>query len=852
MDDYIVIQGAREHNLKNVSLSIPKRKLVVLTGLSGSGKSSLAMETLQKECQRQYMESMGMVTDFISKPKVDSITGLSPSISVGQQTTHRSPRSTVGTVTEIYTYLRVLFAKLGERPCPRCGETVVPSFGDSAVYPIAETEESEDEVRPDAEEAVCRACAARLPRLRMAHFSFNKPEGACPSCTGLGVATTVDIAAILDEDRSVADGGVTHWDRLSAEYYPDVLKAAALHYGFAFDLHVPIRQLGEVQRDLLLHGVGSELFSRHFPGKKPPKSVGAGKFEGVVTQLWRRYRENGGDHAYPKKIAQAFVRRSCPDCAGTRLRPESRAVTIRGVSIADVSGWSLERLLDWLERLPRELDRESIRVWEPVFHDLAERIRRPIDVGLNYLTLNREANTLSGGEAQRLRLSSLLGSGLTGVLYVLDEPTAGLHPRDTRKLIGVLRKLVELGNTVLVIEHDVDVMRAADHLIDIGPGSGSAGGTVVASGTAERIMSVPDSVTGQTLREAEKPIGFRPRRPGNGNALTVRGATAHNLKSVTVSFPLGTLIALTGVSGSGKSTLLFDIVEKAAGIRFGRSREEAGPHAGIDGFEHIDKAIAVDQSPIGRLSRSNVATYTDLFTPIRNVFAALPEAASRKLTSRHFSFNVPGGRCEKCQGMGTLQLDMHFLPDVEVLCPVCRGRRFSDSVLAVTYKGFSISDILDMTVEECVPVFEGMDIADKLTLLSETGLGYLRLGQPSTTLSGGEAGRVKLARELGKPGKGHTLYLLDEPTTGLHPRDVSRLRLLLDRLVDAGNTVIVIEHNPELIAYADWIADFGPEGGEAGGSIVAQGTPEQVAMEERSHTGRYLKSMLGLQPSGSS
>lgn len=845
VDEYIEIEGAREHNLKNISLRIPKRKLVVLTGLSGSGKSSLAMDTLQKECQRQYMESMGMVTDFISKPRVDSIRGLSPSISVSQHVTNRNPRSTVGTVTEIYTYLRVLYAKLGVRVCPACGQSIHPVFEDSPAVSEEVLEPSEDVIE-EPKHVPCPHCHASIPKLTMAHFSFNKPEGTCATCTGIGIVTDIAVDRLLQEDRSILEGGVTLWDGWVREYYADVLLAASKHYGFPYEPHLPIRDYGAIARDMLLYGAASERFQRHFPGVKPPKTVGKGNFEGLITHLLRKYREHDGDpeESGSKKWDPYFMKQTCPDCQGSRLGREGRLVTIRDTTIIEAASYTLLPLYAWLKQLKQELPGESLAVWEPIFNGLADRIQRLIDVGLEYLSLDRKASTLSGGEAQRLRLASLLGSGLTGVLYVLDEPTAGLHPRDTHKLIRVLKRLRDLGNTVLVIEHDTGVMKAADHLIEIGPGSGKEGGTVVGTGTLEQLKAIPESATGRYLREADIAGPPVTRRAGSGSKLTIEQASAHNLKQLTVSFPLGCLITVTGVSGSGKSTLLFDILEPAAKSHLRLSGNMPGQYERITGLELIDKVIAVDQAPVGKISRSNIATYTDLFTPIRSLFAELPEARKQRLSPKHFSFNTPGGRCEKCRGMGTLQLDMHFLPDVEVRCPVCLGKRFKENVLAVQYKGFNISDILNLTVLENAALFEEPVIADMLNLLGEVGLGYLQLGQPTTTLSGGEAQRIKLAKELGKKARGHTLYLLDEPTTGLHPSDVRHLCRLLNRLVDAGNTVMVIEHHLDLIAASDWIADFGPEGGDAGGKLVAHGTPEDVAAVQASYTGRYLAEHL--------
>ncbi|XOK58361.1 excinuclease ABC subunit UvrA [Paenibacillus elgii] len=835
MKEAILIQGARENNLKNISLTIPRNRLVVLTGPSGSGKSTLAMDTLQKECQRQYMESMGMVTDSISKPKVDSIAGLSPSISVGQHVTNRNPRSTVGTVTDIYTYLRLLYAKLGERPCPSCGATVPPSFEEAGGL------SEEDEASGQPQYVRCPNCSAELPRLTMGHFSFNKPEGACGTCDGLGSVASLNQEAVFDEDLSLRGGCVTLWYESLIDYQNSILQAAAKHYGFVFDPDQPLKEYGQVQRDLLFYGVESEAFLRHFPNVQPPKMVGKGKFEGVVTSLWRRYLEKDGNPNGSASVGAYFHQQTCTECQGTKLNKESRRVTVRGASIAEVSSWSLDDVLSWLNGLPGSLPPAGREMLEPVLNDLPERLRRVIDVGLGYLSLHRQTVTLSGGEAQRIRLASLLGSGLTGVLYILDEPSAGLHPRDTEGLIHVLKQLRDLGNTVLVIEHDVEVMRAADHVIDMGPGAGTMGGTVVGEGPLEALKLCESSVTGAYLRDESRLAPGRVRRRGNGSFLKIRDAYARNLKHITVSFPLGCLISVTGVSGSGKSTLLFDLL--APGEQAGK-REGCGA---ITGLEHIGNWITVDQSPLGRMQRSNIATYTEVYTSIRNLFASLPEARRNKLTSKHFSFNTPGGRCENCQGLGVLSLHMHFLPNLEVRCPACRGRRFQDEVLRVTYKGYTISDLLDMTVQESLSVLKDQDkMSRTIELLCEVGLGYLQWGQSVTTLSGGEGQRIKLAKELSKKTKTHTLYLLDEPTTGLHPGDVRQLLVLLNKLVDAGHTVMVVEHNVDVIRESDWVVDLGPEGGEAGGSLVAAGTPEEVAACEASHTGRFLKEALRL------
>nr|WP_253298356.1 excinuclease ABC subunit UvrA [Paenibacillus sp. MSJ-34] len=818
--------------MKNISLEIPKHKLVVVTGPSGSGKSTLAMDTLQRECQRQYMESMGMISDSISKPKVDSIEGLSPSISVGQHVTNRNPRSTIGTVTDIYTLLRIMFAKLGERPCPACGTTVAPAIAAEApVRGIA------DEEYDALEKVHCPNCGHTLDKLTMSHFSFNKPEGACGSCDGLGHVASLDMNAVFDEGRSLRGGGVLPWYDFLVEYNLSILKAAAKHYGFEFDGDLPIKEYSAVQRDLLLHGVESEQFSGRFPNIKPPKGVNQGKFEGIVTGMWRRYREKGGDSGG----SEFFRAQICPDCEGARLRKESRLVSVGGASISEVTSWPIGDSLAWMKSQQQSLPEESLQLVEPILHDMIVRMKRIADVGLGYMSLNRQVVSLSGGEAQRLRLASILGSGLTGVLYILDEPTSGLHPRDTRGLIQVMKQLRDLGNTVLVIEHDEEVMRAADHIIDMGPGAGSFGGYVVGQGRLEDLMNQPESVTGAFFKDANQHPAERRRRRGMGKSLTIHDAHLRNLKHITVSFPLGCLVSVTGVSGSGKSTLLFDLLASSD-----RERGKPDGCGSVTGWEEVGKLITVNQSPLTRMQRSNIATYTEVYTILRNWFAGLPEAKRSQLTSKHFSFNTAGGRCESCQGLGVVSVHMHFLPELEVRCPACRGRRFKEEVLRVKYQGFSISDLLDMTVQESLPILGDHPKAANMTkLLCEVGLGYLKWGQSVSTLSGGEGQRIKLAKELGKPSKHHTLYLLDEPSTGLHPNDVKPLLVLLDRLVDAGNTVILVEHNIDLIRSSDWVIDIGPGGGDAGGSIVAEGTPETVARIAASHTGQFLKEKLG-------
>ncbi|WP_028550267.1 excinuclease ABC subunit UvrA [Paenibacillus sp. UNC451MF] len=830
MRDAIIIKGARENNLKNVSLTIPKYKLVVLTGPSGSGKSTLAMDTLQRECQRQYMESMGLASDSVSKPKVDSIEGLSPSISVGQHVTNRNPRSTVGTVTDIYTYVRFIFSRLGERVCPSCSGIIPPSFEPAGLL----AEEDEDMERQTMS---CPHCNTELEKLGMSHFSFNKPEGACEACSGLGHVASINEAAVFNQELSLRDGGVASLNGVHRDIQIRILVAAGKHYGFDLDPDQPLKEYGTVQRDLLYYGIESDAFKKHFPNVKPVQGT---KFEGVIPGLWRRYKEKEGESGAQEKDGGFFHEQLCPECHGSRLKKEIRLVRVAEASISEVSDWSLGEVYEWTRGLEAVLPSEGLHLLEPILHDMPTRLKRIMDVGLGYLSLNRQTVTLSGGEAQRLRLASLLGSGLTGVLYILDEPTTGLHPRDTVGLIRVLQELRDLGNTVLVIEHDVEMMRAADHIIDIGPGAGLYGGTVVGEGSLENLMASELSVTGAYLREESQSTPTRIRRKGNGKQITIQEAHVRNIDIPIVSFPLGSLVSVTGVSGSGKSTLVFDILAQGSMKR----QEKTGCKA-IMGLEHVGNIVIFDQTPMGRIQRSNVATYTDVFTHLRQLFAGLPGAKERKLTSKHFSFNTPGGRCETCQGLGVLSVDMNFLPDLEVKCHDCKGRRFTDEVLQVQYEGFSISDLLNMSVQESLPILKSeAKIAGIITMLCEVGLGYLKWGQSVKTLSGGEGQRIRLAKELSKPSKNHTLYLLDEPTTGLHPSDIKQLQVLLDKLVDTGNTVVVVEHSLELIRESDWVIDIGPEGGSAGGKLIAEGTPEQLAEVPASYTGKFLKRIL--------
>ena len=845
MQGEITIRGARLHNLKNVTLTIPKNKLVVFTGLSGSGKSTLAFDTLHKEGQRQFLESLGLVTFGLSKPQVDAIEGLMPSISVDQHLANRSPRSTVGTVTEVFTYLRVLYARLGHRPCPSCGADIPPS------HDVSGGEIWDDESvgaagggpsdASDAESFPCPHCGHPIPEIGMANLSFNKPAGACPTCTGLGLVMQPNLDVLVDPELSIADGAVHGWNRAYIAYHSKTLRQAGKHYGFEFDPKQPVKQFGAVQRDLLYYGVSSPQFRAHFPGVRRPDAVSRGNFEGIVPILLRRYAEHIHDPGYREKMDPLLSEQMCPDCQGTRLSPAARGVTLAGQPIVDVARLPLTELAPWLERLKEIFSPDEWLVAEPIVADLRDRVRRLVDVGVGYLTLERASPTLSAGEAQRLRLAALLGSGLTGVLYVLDEPTIGLHPRDTGRLISVLQQLRDLGNTVLVIEHDLQVLRAADHVVDIGPGAGKDGGRIVVSGSPAEVAACGESITGRYLSAPPTAEAPRAKRTRNTHHLMIRGAREHNLKNINVALPLGKLVAITGVSGSGKSSLVFDILDRAARRRFYGASEAPGAHDAIDGWEYVDKVVTVDQSPLIRMPRSNAATYTDAYGPIREAFAAAPEARARGLSARHFSFNVPGGRCERCEGAGVLSVKMHFLPDVLVRCPACHGRRFKHEVLAVEYNGYNIAQVLDLTIEEALKVFGEVPAAlSRLGLMTQVGLSYLQLGQPATTLSGGEAQRVKLAKELGRRAAGHTLYLLDEPTTGLHLADTAKLLVLLQQLVDAGNTVVVVEHNVDVIRAADWIVDLGPEGGAAGGEIIAEGRPEDIARSPRSLTGKFL------------
>jgi len=940
MKDQIVIKGAREHNLKNVDLTLPRDKLIVFTGLSGSGKSSLAFDTLYAEGQRRYVESLSsyarMFLGQMDKPDVDYIDGLSPAISIDQKTTSRNPRSTVGTVTEVHDYLRLLYARIGTPHCPECGREIRQQSVDQMLDQICELPERtriqilaplvrtrkgeharllEDlsrqgyvRVRIDGEiydlsdtpaldknkkhtiEAVidrlviradiqkrltdsletamklsgglvivnvidgedmllsqnyaCPDCNISIEELTPRMFSFNNPYGACPTCSGLGTLLKVDPAVIIPDDSlSLNQGAIqaSGWKSSGEEggaISHAYLKALAAHYGFSLD--APVKELSAEAMDALLYGTkGAKLKIEYTSGRG--SSSFSSPFEGVIPNLERRYRETASD-TMKEELGACMTSMPCPDCGGKRLKKASLAVTVGGKSIADVSEMPIRDARDFFAAL--ELTDKQRMIGEQILKEINSRLGFLVSVGLDYLSLARSAGTLSGGEAQRIRLATQIGSSLMGVLYILDEPSIGLHQRDNARLLETLRHLRDIGNTLIVVEHDDETMLSADYLVDIGPGAGVNGGRVVAAGTPQEVMANPDSLTGQYLSGKRRvPMPASRRTPSGW--LTVRGARANNLTGLNVRFPLGVITCVTGVSGSGKSSLVNEILYKSLSRSLNRSRERPMEHDGIDGIEQLDKIIAIDQSPIGRTPRSNPATYTGVFDLIREIYAATPDAKSRGYKNGRFSFNIKGGRCEACSGDGILKIEMHFLPDVYVPCDVCKGRRYNRETLEVRYKGKNIAEVLDMTCEEAYRFFEPVPkIANKLRTLVDVGLGYVKLGQPSTTLSGGEAQRIKLAAELSRRATGRTLYVLDEPTTGLHMADVERLNRILQRLADAGNTVVVIEHNLDVIKTADWVIDLGPEGGDKGGRLVAEGTPEQVARCEQSHTARFLERVL--------
>jgi excinuclease ABC subunit A len=934
--DAIVVKGAREHNLKNVDVEIPRNKLVVITGLSGSGKSSLAFDTIYAEGQRRYVESLSSYArqflGLMEKPDVDQIDGLSPAISIDQKSTSRNPRSTVATVTEIYDYLRLLFARIGVPHCPVCNKPVarqttqaivdkvagLPTDArlmilapivldkkgafehipeqyaragfarvrvDGIVYALDEFPEldknykhtidvvvdrlvnNEDSrgrlvqsveqaleiadgkltvVNADSKEesmySLMYACIDHpevvIPELEPRTFSFNSPHGACPTCTGLGSRLEVDPELVIPNGRlTIAEGAIRPFNRINADaWYSKKMQAVAERYGFS--LHVPTGELKAEHLDKILYGTANEKYSVTLgPGRQFETT-----YEGVIPNLERRHKETDSD--FMRRDIERFMReRPCHVCSGRRLKPEVLAITVDGSSIMDVCELSISEAISFFDTV--KLSAKEQKIAQQITKEICARLKFMNDVGLSYLNLLRSAATLSGGEAQRIRLATQIGSGLMGVLYVLDEPSIGLHQRDNERLIATLKHLRDLGNTVLVVEHDEDTIRTADYLLDIGPGAGIHGGQVIARGTPDEVAHDPKSITGQYLLGKKSIPTPKKRRQGNGKSLIIKGAKENNLKNITVEIPLGKMVVVTGVSGSGKSSLINDILAKELAARLMRANEVPGRHEEIEGIKQLDKVIDINQSPIGRTPRSNPATYTGLFTPIRELFAATPEAKLRGYSPGRFSFNVKGGRCENCAGDGIIKIEMHFLPDVYVPCEVCHGKRYNREALEIHYKGKTISDILEMTCETALEFFENIPaIARKLQTMVDVGLGYIALGQSATTLSGGEAQRIKLATELSRRPTGRTLYILDEPTTGLHMEDVSKLLVVLHALVDTGNSMVVIEHNLDVVKNGDWIIDMGPEGGAGGGLILAEGTPEQIAKTKDSHTGHFLKRML--------
>jgi excinuclease ABC subunit A len=941
----ISVRGAREHNLKDIDVDMPRDKLVVITGLSGSGKSSLAFDTIYAEGQRRYVESLSAYArqflELMQKPDVDSIEGLSPAISIEQKTTSRNPRSTVGTVTEIYDYMRLLFARVGVPYSPATGlpiesQTVSQMVDrivampegtrlyllapvvrgrkgeyrkelgdlqkrgfqrvkvDGQLYEIDQVPALNKKLKHDIEVVVDRVVVRPGLETRLADsietglnlsdgllfaekadsgkaapervtfsarfacpvsgftideieprlFSFNNPFGACPACDGLGTTLYFDPELIVPNDAlSLREGAVAPWANSSSQYYAQTLESLAKHYKIS--VNTPFRDLPEKVRKAILYGSGSEaIVMQYDDGLRSYRTTKP--FEGVVPNMERRFRET--DSSWMREELARYQNNSpCETCKGKRLKPEALAVKIAGIDIAEVSEMSIAQAVRWFNDLPARLTNKQRDIAQRILKEIRERLGFLESVGLEYLTLSRASGTLSGGESQRIRLASQIGSGLTGVLYVLDEPSIGLHQRDNARLLDTLKRLRDLGNTVLVVEHDEEAIRHADYLIDMGPGAGVHGGRVVAAGTPDKVMQAPESLTGQYLTGLRQiPLPPQRRRGQPGARLRIVGARANNLKNITVDLPLGTFTCVTGVSGGGKSTLIIETLYKALARRLNGTRIHPGEHDRIEGLEHLDKIVDIDQSPIGRTPRSNPATYTGTFTPIRDWFAGLPEATARGYKPGRFSFNVKGGRCEACQGDGVIKIEMHFLPDVYVQCDTCKGRRYNRETLDITFKNKSIADVLDMTVDEGVEFFKAVPaIREKLAMLQEVGLGYIHIGQPATTLSGGEAQRVKLSKELSRRATGRTLYILDEPTTGLHFEDVRKLLEVLHRLVDNGNTVVVIEHNLEVIKTADWIIDLGPEGGDKGGRLVARGTPEEVAAQPGSYTGQYLAPYLG-------
>jgi excinuclease ABC subunit A len=841
----IIVHGAKEHNLKNICFEIPKGKLVALTGPSGSGKSTIATDILQKECIRQYLESLGMVTDHIEKAKIDSIMGLSPSIGVTQRVTDFNPCSTVGTRSGILTILRNVFAAMGHQPCTACGKIVKQSLQDKHKLTMVEIE---DESSPSSKKIKksyfdCPHCGQQLEKLKMAHFSFNALSGACNTCKGFGEIISIDLLRLLNEEKTIRNGGIAFWGEALAKHYENVILAASRHYNFPFDPTMPIKNYTTEQRNFLLYGINFPDFVKTYKNIQAPKKVSEGNFEGVIPYLLNLYKKNPAKAS--NDVKKYIVHEPCLECKNSRLGRLGREGTVKGKTIIDVTRFNLNQLLEWLHNLDKLLTKEELPVLAAFSGALKERTSHLIEVGLGYLTLDRTLPSLSAGESQRVRLASLLGSELTGVLYILDEPTTGLHPHDNAKLLKTMRMIQEAGNTVLIIEHDTDMVKHADYILDIGPSGGSKGGEIIASGTPMNVMACTKSITGKYL--AKKVAIKLHHAPREHKALIIRGASEHNLQNIDVNIPIKQLVVMTGVSGSGKSTFLFDILDKVVRKHLYHANETPGKYVSVEGLEYFNRVITVDQVTIGssKSTRSNVATYTKLFDLIRDLFASLPEAKARGFNAEAFSFNTSDQRCENCNGAGVVDVDMTFMPDIETECPVCNGMRFNEELLSIQFQGHNIANILDMPVSDALSVFrQEKKIFALLDVMRQVGLEYLKLGQSTSTLSGGEAQRIKLAAELSKSETGNTLYLLDEPTTGLHPQEVERLLDIMKKLVSKGNTVVVIEHNLDVICNADTIIDFGPGGGLAGGKIVATGTPQEVVANKDSLTGQSLKAYI--------
>ncbi len=841
----ILVHGAKEHNLKNVCFEIPKGKLVALTGPSGSGKSSIATDILQKECIRQYLESLGMTTDHIEKAKADIIMGLSPSIGVAQRVADFNPRSTVGTKTGILTILRNMFAAMGHQPCTGCGKSVKQPLQDK--HKLTTVEIEVDEIVSSSKKRKisyfnCPHCSHLLEKLKMAHFSFNATSGACETCKGLGEVISADLSRLLNDEKTMRNGGIDFWDMPIATYYESVILAASRHYNFPFDPEVPVGSYTKEQRNFLLYGITFPDFVKAHKDIQAPKKVSEGNFEGIIPHLLNLYKKN--PVKVSNEVKKYIVHEPCCECKNARLGRLGREVTVAGKTIIDVVGLNLNELHQWISDLNQQVSEGELPVLAAFSGALKERTSNLIQVCLDYLTLDRTLPSLSAGESQRVRLAGLLGSGLTGVLYVLDEPTTGLHPRDNAKLLKTLRMIQEAGNTVLIIEHDVDIIKNVDYILDIGPGGGSKGGQLVVSGTPDDVMKHEVSITGKYL--VKKTTIANPSVHNSGT-LTIHGAREHNLRNIDVSIPIKQFVVMTGASGSGKSTFLFDILDKVARKHFNHASEIPGKHDSVEGLDYFNRIVTVDQVTIGnsKSSRSNVATYTKLFDFIRDLFASLPEAKVRGFGAEKFSFNTSDERCENCNGAGVVGVDMTFMPDIETECPVCNGMRFNEGLLTVQFQGYNIANFLDMTVSDAIPLFRHeKKIFGLLDVMRQVGLRYLKLGQSTSTLSGGEAQRIKLASELSKSETGNTLYLLDEPTTGLHPHEVEKLLDILRKLVSKGNTVVAIEHNLDVICKADTIIDFGPGGGLAGGTIVATGTPEEIATNKDSLTGQCLRAYV--------